>query len=60
MRSLGYLAWMFIAFVFIVAVPSEYVWYSAGLFIVTVPIVNALAINWKDSAGKKRKVLNSE
>ena len=27
MRSLGYLAWMFIAFVYIVAVPNEYVYY---------------------------------
>ena len=60
MRSLGYLAWMFIAFVYIVAVPNEYVWYLSGLFIIAVPIINNLAIGWKDSAGKNRKVLNSE
>ena len=60
MRSLGYLAWMFIAFVYIVAVPNEYVWYFAGLFIIAVPIINNLAIGWKNSAGKNRKVLNSE
>ena len=60
MRSLGYLAWMFIAFVYIVAVPSEYVWYFAGIFIIAVPIINNLAIGWKDSAGKNRKVLNAE
>ena len=60
MRSLGYLAWMFIAFVYIVAVPSEYVWYFAGIFVIAVPIINNLAIGWKDSAGKNRKVLNAE
>jgi len=60
MRSLGYLAWMFIAFVYIVAVPSEHVWYFVGIFIIGVPLVNALAIGWKDSVGKNRKVLNSE
>jgi len=61
MRSLGYLAWMFIAFVYIAAVPAEYVWhYSAG-FILGVPIVNIFAIKWKDSANSKnRRVLNSE
>jgi len=61
MRSLGYLAWMFIAFVYIAAVPAEYVWhYSAG-FILGVPIVNILAIKWKDSANSKnRRVLNAE
>ena len=60
MRSLGYLAWMFIAFVYIVAVPSEYVWYYTGTFIVAVPLINNFAIGWKDSAGKNRKILNAE
>ena len=31
-----------------------------GLFIIAVPIINNLAIGWKNSAGKNRKVLNSE
>ena len=60
MRSLGYLAWMFIAFVYIVAVPSENVWYFALGFIIAIPIVNTLAIKWKQSATKKHKVLNAE
>ena len=59
MRSLGYLAWMFIAFVYITAVPSDYVWqYSIG-FLIIVPIVNLFAIKWKNS-NSKRKVLNAE
>lgn len=60
MRSLGYLAWMFIAFVYIVAVPSNHVWYFAVLFILVAPLVNVLALKWKDSAGKNRKFLNAE
>ena len=61
MRSLGYLAWMFIAFVYIAAVPPEDVWYYSAGFILGVPIVNIFAINWKDSAkSKNRKVLNAE
>ena len=61
MRSLGYLAWMFIGFVYIAAVPSEHVWYYSAGFILVVPIVNKLAIKWKDSAmSKNRKVLNAE
>lgn len=61
MRSLGYLAWMFIAFVYISAVPTEDVWYYSAGFILGVPIVNILAIKWKDSAkSKNRKVLNAE
>lgn len=61
MRSLGYLAWMFIGFVYIAAVPPEHVWYYSAGFILVVPIVNKLAIKWKDSAmSKNRKVLNAE
>jgi len=61
MRSLGYLAWMFIAFVYIAAVPPEDVWYYSAGFILAVPIVNIFAIKWKDSAkSKNRKVLNAE
>ncbi|MAS57684.1 MAG: protoheme IX farnesyltransferase [Euryarchaeota archaeon] len=61
MRSLGYLAWMFIAFVYIAAVPTEDVWYYSAGFILAVPIVNIFAIKWKDSAkSKNRKVLNAE
>ena len=60
MRSLGYLAWMFIAFVYVVAVPSQHVWYFAVGFILLVPIVNNLLVNWKQTAGKNRKVLNAE
>ena len=61
MRSLGYLAWMFIGFVYIAAVPSEDVWYFSAGFIIAVPIVNIFAIKWKDSAkSKNRKVLNAE
>ena len=61
MRSLGYLAWMFIAFVYIAAVPPEDVWYYSAGFIIAVPIVNIFAIKWKDSAkSKNRKVLNAE
>ena len=61
MRSLGYLAWMFIAFVYIAAVPPEDVWYYSAGFILGVPIVNIFAIKWKDSAkSKNRKVLNAE
>ena len=60
MRSLGYLAWMFIAFVYIAAVPTEHVWYFAAGFILIVPIVNNFAVKWKQSAGQKRKVLNAE
>ncbi len=60
MRSLGYLAWMFIAFVYIVAVPSEHVWYFAAGFIIALPVVNTLAVKWKESANKKHKVLNAE
>ena len=60
MRSLGYLAWMFIAFVYIVAVPTEHVWYFAADFIIGIPIVNTLAVKWKDSANKNHKVLNAE
>jgi heme O synthase-like polyprenyltransferase len=59
MRSLGYLAWMFISFVYIVAVPNEYIWHYTAAFIVAVPLVNKLAVNWKDS-NKNRKVLNAE
>ena len=59
MRSLGYLAWMFIAFVYIVAIPNEYVWHFTVVFIISVPIVNKLAISWKDS-NNNRKVLNAE
>ena len=59
MRSLGYLAWMFIAFVYIVAVPNEYVWHYTAALIVAVPLVNKLAVKWKDS-NKNRKVLNAE
>ena len=59
MRSLGYLAWMFIAFVYITAVPSDYVWeYTIG-FLIIVPIVNLFAIKWKNS-NSNRKVLNAE
>ena len=60
MRSLGYLAWMFIAFVYIVAVPNQHVWYFAAGFILMVPIVNNLLVNWKLTAGKNRKILNAE
>ena len=60
MRSLGYLAWMFIAFVYIVAVPSEHVWYFVAGFIIALPVVNTLAVKWKESANKKHKVLNAE
>ena len=59
MRSLGYLAWMFISFVYIVAVPNEYIWHYTAAFIIAVPLVNKLAVTWKDS-NKNRKVLNAE
>ena len=59
MRSLGYLAWMFISFVYIAAVPSEHVWYYSIGFILAVPIVNMFVINWKNS-NSQRKVLNAE
>ena len=59
MRSLGYLAWMFISFVYIAAVPSEHVWYYSIGFILAVPIVNMFVINWKKS-NSQRKVLNAE
>lgn len=59
MRSLGYLAWMFIAFVYIVAVPNEYVWHFTVVFIFSVPVVNKIAISWKDS-NNNRKVFNAE
>ena len=54
MRSLGYLAWMFISFVYIVAVPNEYIWHYTAAFIIAVPLVNKLAVTWKDS-NKNRK-----
>ena len=53
MRSLGYLAWMFISFVYIAAVPSEHVWYYSIGFILAVPIVNMFVINWKNSKSTK-------
>ena len=59
MRSLGYLAWMFIAFVFIAAVPSQDIWYFSFVFILAVPIVNLFVIKWKNS-NSQRKVLNAE
>jgi len=59
MRSLGYLAWMFISFVYIVAVPSEHIWYYTIGFILAVPIANMFVINWKNS-NSQRKVLNAE
>lgn len=60
MRSLGYLAWMFIAFVYVVAVPSSQVWYWTTGFAVLIPFVNRLMVNWKNSASEKRKILNAE
>lgn len=60
MRSLGYLAWMFIAFVFIVAVPSGEVWYWTAGFALSIPLVNMMLVKWKDSVKGKRKVLNAE
>ncbi len=60
MRSLGYLAWMFIAFVYVVAVPKDQVWYWAIGFLFLVPLVNRLMIKWKQSLQVKRKVLNAE
>jgi hypothetical protein len=60
MRSLGYLAWMFIAFVFIVAVPNNQVWYWTAGFGLCVPLVNRLLMGWKNSVNGKRKVLNAE
>ena len=60
MRSLGYLAWMFIAFVFIVAVPDKNVWYWAAGFGLLIPVVNRLLIGWKNSVKDKTKVLNAE
>tara|TARA_B100000401_G_scaffold437561_1_gene383471 strand:+ start:1902 stop:2978 length:1077 start_codon:yes stop_codon:yes gene_type:complete len=59
MRSLGYLAWMFIAFVYIVAVPNDFVWHFTVAFIIAVPIINKLAMDWKNS-NKDRKVFNAE
>ena len=60
MRSLGYLAWMFIAFVFIVAVPNSQVWYWTVGFGLCIPLVNRMIIGWKNSVKDKRKVLNAE
>ena len=61
MRSLGYLAWMFIAFVYIAAVPSEYVWQYSFAFMAAVPIANIFALKWKDFAtNNNRVVLNAE
>ncbi len=60
MRSLGYLAWMFVAFVFIVAIPSDVIWYSTFGLIALMPLLNRFALNWKVYAGKNRKVLNAE
>ena len=60
MRSLGYLAWMFIAFVYVVAVPTNQIWYWTTGFVVLIPIVNNLMVKWKDSVSDKRKVLNAE
>ena len=60
MRSLGYLAWMFIGLVYVTAVPSEQVWYWVAGFAVIVPIVNHLMVKWKDSMVNKRKILNAE
>lgn len=60
MRSLGYLAWMFIAFVFVVAVPQNHVWYWSIGFGISIPIVNSFMTKWKNSVRDKRKVLNAE
>jgi protoheme IX farnesyltransferase len=60
MRSLGYLAWMFIALVYVVAVPSDHIWYWTAVFVLIVPAVNRLMIKWKESMQANRKVLNAE
>ena len=60
MRSLGYLAWMFIGFVYVVAVPSSQVWYWTIGFALFIPIMNKALMNWKDSVKGKRKILNAE
>tara|TARA_B100001778_G_scaffold101035_2_gene82484 strand:+ start:660 stop:1739 length:1080 start_codon:yes stop_codon:yes gene_type:complete len=60
MRSLGYLAWMFIGFVYIVAVPISQVWYWTFGFFLLVPIVNKFMMKWKNSVKDSRTVLNAE
>lgn len=60
MRSLGYLAWMFIGFVYIVAVPISQIWYWTFGFFLIVPVVNHLMIKWKNTVQSKRTVLNAE
>lgn len=59
-RSLGYLAWMFVAFVYITAVPKENVWIMTFAFLGIVPIINLMFTRWKTFAGRKVKVLNAE
>ena len=57
MRSLGYLGWMFVAFVYVVATPSGVFW--LGLFLGIVVIVNRLVAKWMASVKEKRKILNA-
>ncbi len=60
MRSLGYLAWMFISVVYVAAVPKEQIWIYSGILLASIPIINFLLISWKNSANKRHKVLNAE
>ena len=55
MRSLGYLAWMFISVVYVAAVPKEQIWIYSGILLASIPIINFLLISWKNSANKRHK-----
>ena len=59
MRSLGYLAWMFVTFVYIVAVPQDQVWIWASALLVIIPLTNHGMLLWKKSMSEK-KLLNAE
>jgi protoheme IX farnesyltransferase len=59
MRSLGYLAWMFLTFVYVVAVPQNQIWWWSAALLLIIPVTNRLMLSWKASM-KNKRVLNAE